>query len=250
MGVIRRVRLNILSKEDIQELENNIIKLESLAKRKEAAKAKMQEVRARRGKTVGPSGTIFSGTDDEALPRDITRKRAQGDLDRSAHSKASNSAKAKDTKSAQAILKTPPFKRLLSRTDKLEMGLDETKADLLKINHAISDPISFIQNMVGSSKFAVRLFKVAAVVTILHAMITGIAKQMFGPGGIFDIRKLFRDETATIIQLQHLIDIEQGRTFYSTDMRAFSHIVQNSSTENLGSYDQLYKEINVGSDIL
>ena len=248
MPVIRKIRLNILSKDDIKELENNIIQLESLAKRKEAATKKVNEVRARKGKTIGPSGTIFKGTDgDEALPREITKKMKKADLDRLTESILANANKLKDKSSAA------PFQRgnvLVDKVNSMEDKLDNTIKNVAKVEKIIDDPISFITNIARKNAFITRFFKIAAVVTILTAMIRANAKTIFAPGGTFDIRKLFKDETRSINQLALLVDIAQGKTFYSSDLRTFSHIVANSSTETLGQNDQLYKEINIGSDII
>jgi len=251
MPVIKRIKLSILSKDDIQELENNIIRLETLAKRKEAIQSKMGQVKARRGTTrINHGYGINSQGSASGLPRSIERQQEAGQGDRLAESQSANKQHAKDTASASAIIKTAPFKKLLDRTSLLEDGLDKTTHKLGELNGIMSDPVAFISNMAKSSKFVVRLFKVAAVVTILHSMITGIAKSLFGPGGALDIRKLFKDQTASINQLQLLVDISQGKTFYSSDLRAYSHIVNNSSTQGMGEYDQLYKEINIGSDII
>lgn len=251
MGVIRRVRLQILSKEDLRELEENIIQLESLAKRKEAAKSQMNKVRARRGKTVSRSQSISPGTDGAGLPRTRTRLAEKGLTDRLSESKSVNSIKQKDSTSAAAIIKTLPFKKLLSRAEKLEKRMDQTQDQLKNIQGISNDPIPFlIHAVVGNSKFAKRLFKIGIVVTLLHAMITAQAKALFGPGGSLDVRKLFKDETATVNQLQLLVDISHGKTFYTDDLRVYSHITNNSSTQNSGDQDQLYKEINVGSDLL
>ena len=252
MPVIKRIKLSILSKDDIQELENNIIRLETLAKRKEAIQSKMSQVKARRGTTRINAGGGFgmSQGSESGLPRSMERLMESGKNDRLAESQSSSKQHARDTASASAIMKTPPFKQLLSRTNLLEAGLEKTTEGLSKTQSIINNPIAFLENMAGNNKFVIRLFKIAAVVTILHAMITGIAKKMFGPGGALDIRKLFKDETASVNQLGLLVDISQGKTFYSSDLRAYSHIVNNSSTEKMGQHDQLYKEINIGSDII
>lgn len=247
MPVIRKIRLNILSKDDIRELENNIIQLESLAKRKEAATKKVNEVRSRKGKTVGPSGTIFKGTGGSGLPSAITKKMSKADLDRLTDSVLASANKLKDKSSAA------PFQRgnvLVDKVNSMEDKLDNTIKKVTEVENIMGDPVSFIRNMAGKNAFITRFFKIAAVVTILHALIIGNAKTIFGPGGLFDIRKLYKDEAASINQLALLIDIAQGKTFYSSDLRTFSHIVANSSTETLGQNDQLYKEINIGSDIL
>lgn len=249
MPVIRRIRLNILSKDDIRELENNIIKLETLSKRKEAALKKMKEVKSRKGRTRGPSGTIFRGLDEgtPGLPSAITKKMSKAELDRLTDSVLSSANKIKDKSSAA------PFQRgnvLLDKVNLMENKLDNTINDVAKVEKIIGDPVSFLTNIARKNTFIVRLFKIAAVVAILHAMIIGQAKTIFGPGGTFDVRKLFKDEAASMNQLALLVDIAQGKTFYSSDMRTFSHIVANSSTESFGQNDRLYKEINIGSDIV
>lgn len=210
----------------------------------------MNKVRARRGKTVSRSQSISPGTDGAGLPRTRTRLTEKGLTDRLSESKSVNSIKQKDSTSAAAIMKTSPFKKLLNRTSDLEKGLDKTQDQLKNVQGVINDPVSFLSNMLGNNKFAKRLFKIGVVVTLLHAMITAQAKALFGPGGSLDVRKLFRDETATVNQLQLLVDISHGKTFYTDDLRVYSHITNNSSTQDAGDQDQLYKEINVGSDLL
>ena len=251
MPVIRRIRLNILSKDDIRELENNIVQLESLAKRKEVATRKVNEVRSRKGKTVGgPSGTIFKGTQgvEGSLPGAITKKMSKAELDRLTDAVVSNQNKSKDKSSAA------PFRRgneLVDKVNSMEDKLDKTIKDVTEVEKIVGDPVAFITNLAGSKSGIInKLFKITIIITILQALILKIAKKMFGPGGILDIRKLFKDEAASINQLALLIDISQGKTFYSSDLRTFSHIVANSSTETLGKNDQLYKEINIGSDII
>jgi len=251
MPVIRRIKVEILSKNDLKELENDIMKLESLAKRKKAASAKMSQVRARRGRTrsaAGPSGTIFGGIDTGDMPGARANKKSL--IDRLADSRQANASKLADKTSAAPFVTKRTFTEVVSKVDKMDKGMEDLTKELKIIQALVNNPMGLMMNMLGKQNMLLKVFKVAAVAALIHTMIVEASKKLYGPGGALDIRKLFKDEAASINQLALLVDIAQGKTYYSSDMRTFSHIVSNSSTESMGQHDQLYKEINIGSDII
>jgi len=117
MAVVEQVRFSIFSQQDIKELQNDVMQLEKLADRKDAAEKKIQESQlAKRGGIFAPNEL------DETLPRAITRKQGKALGSRVEQSKLANSIKNKDTTSAAAFVRSNAFKKVQGEIDLLKEG--------------------------------------------------------------------------------------------------------------------------------
>jgi len=256
MPIIERIRLNILSREELRQLENDIMKLEQLAKRKQIAQEKISVITRKKGVTVGatgsrgPSGTIFGELPKEALPSALLKKKAKTLTDRKADADVANLAKAKDKTSAQAVKKTPPFQDVLSRLDKIEETGEKFQQQIQKFTQLESDPIGFLVGILTKNRVAAKLFGAIAVITIVAKIVETKVRELFGPGGALDIRKIVRDAAKTIPELAFLLDVRAGRTFFSADTRVISGLQVIGISDNLGDKDLRYRELLIGRGLL
>ena len=236
-----KVKLEILSKQDLKDLENDVMRLEKLAGRKDRA---TQKIAKRREK---PRGGIFGQEEaDGSLPSAILKKRRKTLTDRLEDSKFASQVKAKDKTSAQAIKKTSWAQEKEKQIDALQKGLKNTQGSVAKISQVIDNPSQLIIRGITKNKGGVAVVIIAAI----SVFITELMRRFFGPDGPGDIRKQIKDEVATIFRLDHIVDIRAGRTFFTADLRVRSGAVNNSISSNLGEDSMLYRQFNVGRDIL
>lgn len=248
MPVIKRITLDILSKNNLKEIESDVVKFETLVERKRVAMAKLNSIKTSRGRTKSSYG-IFRGQDEDALPSSMIRRRNKTATDRKADADEANALKSKDRSSKSPIKRNEAFRDLATRTERLEKGFDETTGKIKKIASIVDDPINFMVNMITGTA-AARIFTAIAVVTLITKLIESKVSQLFGPGGAMDIRVLLRNETKSFNQLDLLLGISNGTVYYSSDLRILSHVVSVSSTQNSGERDRIFKERNVGSDLI
>ena len=241
-----KIRVEILSKADMADIEKETMNLEKQAKRQTTAKDTIE----RRRRQSQKRGGIFAGDTGEALPSSIIKRRAKTLTDRLEESKLANQFKSKDKASAQAVNKSTWAKEQEKKIDVIKKGLDETKSKISEISSDIDNPIRLLAKGLSKSKLGLKVLAASAIVTLLTTIILEKVKAIFGPGGPLDVRVLFRAEARTINQLQLLIDIQQGKVFYSSDMRVMSGVVDNSSTQNIGEREERYKEIIIGTDLI
>lgn len=239
MALVQQVRLAIFSKDDLREIEQDVIQIEKLAQRKVVAEKKIQTNLSRRG------GIFAPGQLGDSLPKQITKQEEKSLLSREAQAKLFSTEKSKDKRSKNAI-----FQESVNRIDKLEEGLTIAKKSISNIERVTDNPVVFLADILTRNKNFARLFAAAAIGTILIAVITTKLKTFFGPGGAGDIRKLIRDEVAILPDLKLLIDVKSGKVFFTADTRVRSEIAQNSASENLGEKSQRFNLINVGGNLL
>jgi len=72
-----------------------------------------------------------------------------------------------------------------------------------------------------------------AVVETVTAMIV----EQFGAGGVFDVRKMVKDEVSTIVSFKEMIDREQGMVYFSGDT---SEILRQGAPQNANTKQMEY----------
>ena len=202
MAVVEQVRFSIFSKENIKDLQNEVMQLEDLAERKNVAEQKIQESQlAKRGGIFAPNEL------DDTLPQAITRKQGKALGNRIDQSKLVNSFKNKDTTSAAPFVRSNVFKTLQGDVDLLEEGQEKTK-----------DALSFLTDFQGTaftkltgaaSKFLPVGFALSVATTVF-----ALIQAQFGAGGIFDIRKQELNSVKSLIGLERETDIIGGDTLF------------------------------------
>lgn len=238
MALVQQVRLAIFSKDDLKEVERDVIQIEKLAQRKVVAEKKIQTNLSKRG------GIFAPGQLGSALPKTITKAQEDAENSRKAQSGLFGREKSKDKRSKNAI-----FEETVNKVDKLEKGLADAKNTISNIENVIDNPVVFFANLLSKNKNIAKIFAAAGIGTLLIAIITAKLKEFFGPGGAGDIRKIIKDEVAIIPDLNLLIEARSGKVFFTADTRVRSEIAQNSASQSLGEKSQLFNLINVGGNL-
>jgi len=223
MPVVERVRFTIFSQQDIQEIQNEVMVIEDLVKRKDIAEQKIQESQlAKRGGIFAPNEL------DATLPSAITKKQGNALISRVEESKLANSVKSTDRTSAAAFVRSNPFKELRNEVGLLKEGQKKT-----------TDALSFLTNFQGTaftklmgaaSNFLPVGFALSVATTVF-----ALIQSQFGAGGIFDIRKLQLNSVKSLIGLERETDIIGGDTLFLGNPTLVQGVAKNqtSNTENL-----------------
>lgn len=254
MPVIRRIRINILSEEELKELERRVMRAESLVKRGTLATEQIGRRPGRQGRTLGPRGAIFGETvtEEEALPSAIIKKRRKTLTERKADSDIASGIKAKDRTSAQAFTRNQAFKELRDKVSKLDEGLKTTQKDVGIALGAVNNPGQLIINAFKNNKGVAKASVILVIVTAVIGLILSKVESFFAPGGAgrLLIRKAILDESATIQELKLLLDIRSGKVLFTSDMRVRSGLNDSAISEGLGPQSQRFNELNIGSGLL
>ena len=67
--------------------------------------------------------------------------------------------------------------------------------------------------------------------------VTAMVIEQFGAGGVFDVRKMVKDEVSTIVSFKEMIDREQGMVYFSGDT---SEILRQGSPQNANTKEMEY----------
>lgn len=225
MALVEQITLRAIipSTQEIQELQNTVIKIENLAERTQTAERKIrQSSEERRG------GIFGKDSDTTALPKSITRGNEDALSSRIADQKNANSFKNKDTTSAAPFVRANQFKKIQGEVSLLKQGQKQT-----------TEALSFLTNFQGTA--ATKLLGAAnkilpvgfalAVATTVYGLIVA----QFGAGGIFDIRKEELNSVKSLIGLERETDIIGGDTLFLGNPTLVQGVARNqtSNTENL-----------------
>lgn len=238
MALVQQVRLAIFSKDDLKEVERDVIQIERLAQRKVVAEKKIQTNLSKRGGIFAP-GQLSN------LPKQKTIAAEKAQESRNSHSKLFSAEKSKDQKTKNAI-----FEEKLNKVDKLEKGLEEAKKAISNVERITDNPVVFIAHLFTNNKSFAKLFAGAVIVSLIVAIVTSKMKEFFGPNGAGDIRKIIKDEVAVIPDMKLLNDVRSGKVFFTADSRVRSEIASSSASENLGDKSQRFNLLNVGGNLL
>ena len=244
--VTRTIKLNILSRQDLKDLENDVMRLEQLAQRKVTATQRI----SRRG-TKGLSGTAFGGMQGaEALPSSVLKRREKAEIGRAAES-ALLAKQKKGKRSGEGPLSSfKEDKGLLKDVKDIKKDLLEAKSKISEFDDVISSPVNLVARLIGKNKTAAKGGAIFLLASVIAKIILERVKEFFGPGGPGDIRKRVLDVVRTIPELSFLLDVREGKAFLTSDPRVRSQVAQNSATQSLGNREILYTQLNIGNGLL
>ena len=244
--VTRTIKLNILSRQDLKDLENDVMKLEQLAQRKVTATKRI----SRRG-TKGVSGTRFGGlAGADALPSATLRRREKAEIGRAAES-ALLAKQKKGKRSGEGPLSAFKEEKGLTKDVKdLRKDLLEAKSKISELSNTIDNPFNLVIKLIGKNKTAAKGGAAFILASVVAGVVLEKIKQFFGPGGPGDIRKRVLDVVKTIPELAFLLDVREGKAFLTSDPRVRSQVAQNSATQSLGNREILYTQLNIGNGLL
>jgi len=162
---------------------------------------------------------------------------------------------------AAGVAPTQRRNEFLKLREKVE-GLEKTDSDQTLIldnltekvgefSNALRNPGDFVLNAITKvlGRNLVKAMGAIGAIILLATVIFNIVKKNFGPGGVLDIRKIIKDEAATIPNLNTMIEIRAGKVFFSSDVRVGQRVLQNSATESLSIQSQRFNELILGSDL-
>jgi len=137
------------------------------------------------------------------------------------------------------------------RDEDQQLILDNLTEKVGEFSNALRNPGDFVLNAITKvlGKNLVKAMGAIGAIIILATVIFNIVKKNFGPGGVLDIRKIIKDEAATIPNLNTMIEIRAGKVFFTSDVRVGQRILQNSATESLSIQSQRFNELILGSDL-
>jgi len=219
-----KVRLGIPSREEIQELETNVMDLERLSSRSAIASQTVNESFV----ATGP-----------VLPSALTRRRRSAALGRSGESEllAKQRIKGASTTSSSSVagLSTNAFQELRKEV-----------TDLKNFNSNFSQSFGFLVNPVGNAQSRA-LGVVGAVPGVgVAASLAPVIYQMIvaqhGAGGIFDVTKQTLDNTKSFIGLEREVGIDAGETLFLGNVALRQGIPHNitSNTQDLQDGQRRY----------
>lgn len=226
MALIQQVRFNIFSKKERQELQNEVIGLEELAERKNAAVQKINKSKlAKRGGIFAPNEL------DATLPSAITKKEGAALSSRLADSKNANATKNKDTSSKNALLDTLP-----------EFKTAQNDIEILKVDRdRIQSSLDFVIDFQGTgySKFLGAANKLVPIgfALAIAATVFGLIQSQFGKGGIWDRRKLELNAVKSLYGLERETDIVGGDTLFLGNPTLVQGIPKNTTSNTVNLRD-------------
>jgi len=228
MPVVEKVSLSILSDSELKSLEQKIVKLESLADRKQAA---TNEISRKKTRQTG----IFASTEgQDALPSSIIKKRRKltDNISRESDSILAALDKSRDKKSAAAIVKKSEFTKLQQKVNVQENILNNITRgqNLLSGASGLATPGGILSAASG----AARIIPGLAIAIAAAQFVADKYIAQFGAGGTKDTRIKIRDEDLSNIGVENETDITSGRKlFLSNPLRNQGLPTGNSNTQNI-----------------
>ncbi len=223
MALVQQVRFSIFSQQEINELQNEVMTLEQLAERKEAAEQKITQSKLEK------RGGIFAPNElDGSLPGAITKRQGNALISRVEDAKLANSVRSTDKTSAAPFVRSNAFKKIQGEVDLLQAGQKKT-----------TEALSFLTNfqgtaftkLIGAGSNFLPIGFALSVATTVFALI----ESQFGSGGIFDRRKKELNSIKSLIGLERETDIIGGETLFLGNPTLVQGVAvnQTSNTENL-----------------
>jgi hypothetical protein len=204
MGIIEKIRLKILSRNDLREIERDVSKQEQLARRSDIASKKLKG----------------------ALPRSVTRKEerlaelgiAGGRAEQSAAILKAKGAKLPGfgTIPGAPIQSANAFKNLEKQVAKqavVQNSLQKAMSKIGLLGAAAANPGQAFasQGLAAATKF----FLPAAVIVSIAQVVIDYWIQSYGKGGINDPRKKILDDVKSLIGTDREQDIIEGKLFFA-----------------------------------
>ncbi len=204
MPVVKKIRLEIVSKEELKDLENDVVFLEGLSRRKDTATARVK----RRRQTAGAFG---QDPNNLALPSSVLKKRKQEELQRIIKPKGGKLGEGLLAGTGAPIQRNVAFKNLLKKVSLLEESQQKTQKVLGKGFQLLG----MGQGGVGGITHALigtvgKVFFPIAIAAAIAPMIFEIWKRSFGRGGQNDMSKTQLDSAISFIGLERETSIQGG----------------------------------------
>ena len=230
-----KVRLNILSKDELNDFSRDVTELEMTARRSSTAKAKVQR---NTSKSRG-LGIFGEGANQGQLPSAIIRKRKQSALDRKADA-ALGSAGNRIGKTSGLIsgagapyARGNAFKdlqRQVSLNTKATQALQRGMSGFMQMGALSRGGAGGLLNM--GMGFASKILPIA-VATAIATQVFEIWKNSYGAGGVNDVRKLVLDDVSSFVGLERESAIMSGRQFFANSRTLRMGPEIQTNTENL-----------------
>lgn len=225
-----------ITEEDIREMEEQADEIEAIAKRAEEAKAKIESVGAPiKGMSFAQLSII-----DKALGEEGTRKADSGGPTTAGEVGGMSKEELMDL--VIEMMKTMEESKAERKENKKNIDFAEQhrkeldrkirgiESDISKaygeVSGLMANPIGFgrgkFMGLLGKAGIygAIAVFAIQMVQQVYDQVI-GEIKGMFQPGGVLDVRKDVLDSVRQIANLDHLINVEQGKIFFTSDTSEF-----------------------------
>ncbi len=212
MPVVEKIRLEIVSKEDLRKLEEDVVFIEGLSKRKDTASARVK----RRKQGVG--GAFGQDPNDTSLPSSVIKKRKQEELQRIIKPKGGKLGDKLLAGTGAPIQRNVVFKNLVKKVSTLEASQVKSQRALGFAMQAIGlgrgglGGIS--QMMIGTVG---KIFFPIAIATTIAAVVFQMWKASYGRGGQNDASKLQLDSAVSFIGLERETSILGGERLFLGD---------------------------------
>jgi len=127
----------------------------------------------------------------------------------------------------------------VSRMSELIQAEREVLGGATQALGAVANPIGFLKgNLLGTlAKFAIPIGAVLTITTMVFELI----KREFGPGGLFDVRKLVTDEVRQFNSLDDIIKFDRGEIYLGFQATIGQRSSDISSTE--GKVDGIMRDM-------
>ena len=250
-----QVRLEILSKEDMKDIERETVTLEKTARRQSVAKDKL-------GKSRKRQGGIFAGENKkDTLPSAIIKRREKAELSRAEQSKEIKRDKgaiatelSKETFINQLMFKTgikkaikskaltagiPPiqnqnaFKKLKAQVAKQQKSISLMQKGMGGVGLAGGIMRGGAGGLMGRGLALASKFFPVAIAIIIGKTALSIWMDSYGAGGVNDPRKKILDDIKSFIGIERETDILSGKQFFANSRTLKAGLEIRSNTENL-----------------
>lgn len=219
-----KVRLQILSKEDLKDLEQDIVKLEQLADRKQRAQTRVGRKIGGKTPAIPPSkrGTgIFGGAEaDGSLPSSIIKKRRKAAGDRRADSSLGSAGKAKASGELVSGAGAPAPRINAFKALQKEVSLNTKATSAMQKGMMNAGLMGGILRggsgglMNAGLGIASRVLPAAIAIQIGMTALQ-IWMDSYGAGGVNDPRKLVLNDVTSFVGLERETSILSGKQFFA-----------------------------------
>jgi len=243
-GVSKPIDVKIVDISKLPAEERDVAKFEALAKRAEEIEKRLKKTK---GGLVAGTGAPIQGIAPSFVPTAGGAGLPGGKVPRGALAAGVAPAGRQNE-----FLKLREKVEQLTKNDSDQtLILDNLTEKVGEFSNALRNPGDFVLNAITKvlGRNLVKAMGAIGAIILLATVIFNIVKRNFGPGGVLDIRKIIKDEAATIPNLNTMIEIRAGKVFFTSDVRVGQRILQNSATEALSIQSQRFNELILGSDL-
>ena len=233
MAVRKSGILHSLSDESLNNLEQNLIRYQSIAVKKKAI-----------DQTNTKDSGIYSQNGNVALPSNIVKKQKRGETDRIQHSGILSKFKLKDKTSSSAFQHTTEWRKTQNRIK----GIETEQAAFKKMFSNLPGFVGGVASLSSTSGIlssASGLASKIPYVGIIIGIATAAAKAyvaQYGNGGTRDTRVKRLDESSALTFVNHETEIIGGeRLFLSNPNVNHGLPAGNSNTEHMRAGAKTHK---------